>query len=1845
MLATMLAGGLLTWPGRASQEIYTGWSWICGKLDTSNEILVPNSGGGAPVEVLENESIEFTVRKEKIPNGCEVVKWTWDLNVGEFLQLAVSNGSYRAVIDSSSLTYRHSWNDKGDIYLGVVIDYFPYTVKFDAAVPGGAYSGSTARITDRRYPDSFALTKNGFGRTGYDFAGWTNEVGTAFADGATVNGERLGVTTNRTVVLYAVWEPIVYDVVYEGVDPAFAATQPLKQTHGVALALDTPEREGYVFADWTESLAGRVKTFTARWTPVSTELVYQLDGGVFGAYHPDSCTFDAVREISAPTKKGYFFAGWTATGDVNVETAHWGTSPSPDRSFGMDDTLANGSGGSVYIRNLATFDGSVVTLRATWKPISYFVDYDYAGGAGGSETTTNVYGTMFFVANPIRPGFTFRGWDVPGGTSGSKDGRAGYWFSSLASENGRAVKLTAQWEGMRYKVALDLAGGAIRSSIAVATCGESFRLAAPTREGYLFAGWTATGGLDVREAKWGVSSNPSRAFDSDVVAANGDTGDVWFRDLSLTANAEVRLQAQWTPIRYFIDYAFDGGTPGEELVREAAYDENVLVSDPTKDGKVFAGWAYPVTNENDEVVWITYVPRKVLDGARQFRNLAAEDGAVVTLTARWGDVTGHVDFNVSGATNNPDLGQDVTLGQEYGCVTTVPTWSEGTFGGYYTEPYGQGTMYWDAGGQPTKETWDLPIATGDKFAVYPLKVGKPYHLRFFETETTNNISFISVVCTNGIASAAMSIRPYATTRTVDGKRERQGGWVPIGDSYDVCLTNIYPFSTILTGDAQFALQGENQVMNFKPHWVVDESPEDDPESEYKYVYTIRFYGNGGVNSDGRVYEDKSVRGDSDSGVGLTAYKNRFSRPGYDFLGWTTDPVGTGKIYTNETLNQSNVGYGRMLRLYAVWAPIVEEDDPSDDPSPVASTNKLSFTTLTSYLYFTNHTDSTTWFDVYMQRKPVNLNTKATQKISTEVTTSGVVGFTYRVSDNLTGDASVTVNGVSLSGSGTTNLHVETKIEWEVRDLLGNAAPMQMLLVSNITWQAEAEEPEEPSEPDDPAVDPTHPEAPMSIAITYRLNDGTGPGTNVYDNVTCEANGKVGALPSPDPWWDGAHQFLGWTTNACPYFPTMPGDGTYFVSSETALSTNDVTFYAAWRTGTVEVVFHDVGPDGTGTTNVVYQLGETFASRWPSFERNGFRFVGCYYDASVYGGGYVLGDDIATFKTTDLYARWEAVKPVAGADEVIVSWLLDDGATSVWKRASCKTNEAFGAAWPRDPWKHGVEFDGWVDERDRPVAASTIVSAAVTNLYVTWKGAASSSEKETVTFYLDDGTEWARIVCVKGLRYEESAPWPDDPVRTGHVFAGWYSGSEKIESDAAAGVVIPELYAHWNEVDPSAGIRHDPLPEDVPVTFYRNDGTAAIWTTVYCKTGEVPTAVWPGAPTRDGFDFTGWWTASRGGVEVVSNAVLNVTALYAGWTESKPGPIDEPEDPPDDPPDDPDDPPDDPIDDPEPVDPITILFPSGETGAFEGSKAVTYLGWLQDASSNIVAALQVKTAKVSKKDDFRSTITVTPVGGRKRTVRATVDASSAHPVDEYGIVYGHNGLSGVFEGYAVVAARTQTETTLPKGVWSFARDGATGRTLYSVAISTKNKAKVTALLPNGKKVTLSTTAVMGEEVFAVTAVSTKRNAEFAEVFLLNPATAPESGLVGDLVFDFETIPVVREYLATVDGHCVLPTGVVVTATAKKWTAPKTVGSVKVDVKTGVPYVKVTKNKTPQNLGALKIKYTSSTGLVSGSFRLYYLDGKKLKYETVSFSGFVIDGELVATAVNKKTDESFAVTATK
>ncbi|MBR1377526.1 MAG: leucine-rich repeat protein, partial [Bacteroidaceae bacterium] len=257
--------------------------------------------------------------------------------------------------------------------------------------------------------------------------------------------------------------------------------------------------------------------YVATFAPITYAITYDLAGGTLATANPATYNVEsAAFTLTNPTREGYTFAGWTGT-DLTAATT--------------TVTIAKGSIG----------DRSYV---ATWTPITYNVTYDLAGGAVATDNpaTYNIETAAFTLTNPTRTGYTFAGW------IGTDLGAATATVTVAQGSMGNR-SYTATWTPVTYTITYDLAGGTVSTANPTSYNIETaaFTLNNPTREHYLFAGWTGTELASATEV---------------VTVATGSTGNRSFT-------------ATWTEATYAVSISGAGVTASNNSPK---YGESVTIT-------------------------------------------------------------------------------------------------------------------------------------------------------------------------------------------------------------------------------------------------------------------------------------------------------------------------------------------------------------------------------------------------------------------------------------------------------------------------------------------------------------------------------------------------------------------------------------------------------------------------------------------------------------------------------------------------------------------------------------------------------------------------------------------------------------------------------------------------------------------------------------------------------------------------------------------------------------------------------------------------------------------------------------------------------------------------------------------------------------------------------------------------------------------------------------------------------------------------------------------------------------------------------------------------------------------
>lgn len=186
--------------------------------------------------------------------------------------------------------------------------------------------------------------------------------------------------------------------------------------------------------------------------------------------------------------------------------------------------------------------------------------------------------------------------------------------------------------------------------------------------------------------------------------------------------------------------------------------------------------------------------------------------------------------------------------------------------------------------------------------------------------------------------------------------------------------------------------------------------------------------------------------------------------------------------------------------------------------------------------------------------------------------------------------------------------------------------------------------------------------------------------------------------------------------------------------------------------------------------------------------------------------------------------------------------------------------------PSAPIRSGYTFNGWFTAATGGTAlTSPYAPPGIGNisLYAQWTALSYS-----VTYNEQGGSTVSDTTYTTG----GSITLPSTPTRSGYTFNGWFTsstgGTALTSPYYPTGTGNITLYAQWTAMS-------------YTVT-YDEQGGSTVSDTTYITGGSITL---PSAPTRSGYTFNGWFSASTGGIPLSSpyspSGIGNIT-LYAQW---------------------------------------------------------------------------------------------------------------------------------------------------------------------------------------------------------------------------------------------------------------------------------------------------------------------------------------------------------------------------
>ena len=370
-------------------------------------------------------------------------------------------------------------------------------------------------------------------------------------------------------------------------------------------------------------------------------------------------------------------------------------------------------------------------------------------------------------------------------------------------------------------------------------------------------------------------------------------------------------------------------------------------------------------------------------------------------------------------------------------------------------------------------------------------------------------------------------------------------------------------------------------------------------------------------------------------------------------------------------------------------------------------------------------------------------------------------------------------------------------------------------------------------------------------VTFQANNGTANTTQ----TDILYNTKVTKPENPT---NGSKNFAGWFTD----------EGCTKEYNFDSGVKSSFTLYAKWTDKPIFIVTFVKNADDAelSLSSSTVESGNTVAE--PTITRPHWTFKGWYIDEILTEESkpYVFSTPVTAAMT--LYAHWERITYTVTFDT--------DGAAEQVPSQTVNSGECATLPVP-EPTKTGYKFAGWYlpDAAEVYNFEETPVTEPIT-LIAKWNSVYE------ITFHKNDGsdpevTAKAEVEAGKKIPDDVFPDWAHDTDL--YKFEGWYTDAEgntpyDVSEIVSEGKGSFDLYAKWT-------LKSDVEPTEYTVTFDADGGTPE---PAAQKVESGKTAAEPTAPTKEGYDFAGWYlddaaTAYDFDTEVTSNITLT-----ARWTK-------------------------------------------------------------------------------------------------------------------------------------------------------------------------------------------------------------------------------------------------------------------------------------------------------------------------------------------------------------------------
>ncbi len=390
-------------------------------------------------------------------------------------------------------------------------------------------------------------------------------------------------------------------------------------------------------------------------------------------------------------------------------------------------------------------------------------------------------------------------------------------------------------------------------------------------------------------------------------------------------------------------------------------------------------------------------------------------------------------------------------------------------------------------------------------------------------------------------------------------------------------------------------------------------------------------------------------------------------------------------------------------------------------------------------------------------------------------------------------------------------------------------------------------------------------------IRYDANGGTG-GPSVFG---MKFYGTDVTLSSSVPTRDG-YEFLGWATSSTATTPQyQPGD--------TYSKNESVTLYAVWKAiPTTYTLTYNANNGGGAPSNTTGNGAVTISSTVPT--RFGYTFLGWSTSSSATSASYEPGDSITLSSNKTLYAVWKSATSISKD-------------TTYTPTINFSYQEYYYKFTPLLSGTYTIESTGSLDTKvylydssgnllssndddgdgnnfrlsyDLPMGTATYYYKVCA--YGSRTGSfeftltKESTPTYTVTYNANGGSVSPSSVSVESGK-TTTLPTPTKSYKITYNPNGG--------SIATTSKTVNCTFKNWNTSSSGTGTSYN---AGASYTVTSSKTLYAQWTN--------PTAGTLTTPTRSGYTFNGWYTASTGGTKVTSSSTISAnTSLYAQWTKN------------------------------------------------------------------------------------------------------------------------------------------------------------------------------------------------------------------------------------------------------------------------------------------------------------------------------------------------------------------------